>query len=60
MGEHDYMFLKSVKEMIKRHQNSVLTQLANCGHVCNIEQPEAFNRYSIDFIQQHSQTSLAN
>lgn len=60
MGEHDYMFLKSVKEMIKRHQNSVLTQLAGCGHVCNIEQPDAFNRHSIGFIQQHSQTSIIN
>lgn len=55
MGEHDYMFIKSVKEMIKRHQNSVLTQLSNCGHVCNVEQPEAFNHHSIEFIQLHSQ-----
>ena len=60
MGEHDYMFIKSVKEMIKRHQNSVLTQLSNCGHVCNVEQPEAFNHHSIEFIQLHSQPPLAH
>ncbi|PSU88187.1 2-succinyl-6-hydroxy-2,4-cyclohexadiene-1-carboxylate synthase [Photobacterium kishitanii] len=56
MGEHDYMFIQPVKDMIKSHKNSILTKLSNCGHVCNIEQPEAFNYHSIGFIQQHSQT----
>jgi pimeloyl-ACP methyl ester carboxylesterase len=53
MGDEDYMFLPQVKNLVKQHKNSVLHILKNCGHVCNVEQPELFNRYSIEFIQQH-------
>ncbi|CAH0535814.1 Putative aminoacrylate hydrolase RutD [Vibrio stylophorae] len=51
MGAHDYMFLKPVKEMVSIHRNSQLLEIANCGHVCNVEQPDVFNRESINFIK---------
>ncbi|MGB0937991.1 MAG: alpha/beta fold hydrolase [Colwellia sp.] len=54
MGKEDYMFLAPVQEMVKRHKNSVLTAIENCGHVCNVEQPELFNQHSLAFIAKQS------
>lgn len=53
MGEKDYMFIQPVKEMVAAHRHSELYQIPDCGHVCNVEQPEHFNQVSIGFIQQH-------
>ncbi|WP_434139377.1 alpha/beta fold hydrolase [Photobacterium leiognathi] len=53
MGANDYMFIKPVKEMVERHRLSFLTELKDCGHVCNVEKPDDFNQHSIDFIHQH-------
>ncbi|WP_070967571.1 alpha/beta fold hydrolase [Vibrio sonorensis] len=54
MGDKDYMFIRPVKEMVAVHRQSQLREIEDCGHVCNVERPDEFNRYSIDFIQQHS------
>ena len=54
MGELDYMFIAPVKEMVAKHQHSALLELAECGHVCNVEKPKQFNRASITFIHSHS------
>ena len=51
MGAEDYMFLNQVKQIIPRHQRSLLTILERCGHVVNIEQPDLFNRLSVEFMQ---------
>lgn len=52
MGEKDYMFIQPVKEMVAAHRKSKLLEIADCGHVCNVERPEEFNHHSISFIQQ--------
>ena len=54
MGQNDYMFLRPVKEMVEHHKQSRLTELEDCGHVCNVEKPLEFNQHSIDFIKQYS------
>ena len=54
MGDEDYMFLPQVKNLVKIHKYSSLKIFENCGHVCNVEQPELFNQYSIEFIRQNS------
>lgn len=54
MGDEDYMFLPQVKRLVKEHKFSLLKVLENCGHVCNVEQPEIFNQLSIDFIKKNS------
>ncbi|OIQ26720.1 alpha/beta hydrolase [uncultured Vibrio sp.] len=51
MGEQDYMFIQPAKEMVAAHSDSHLLEIPNCGHVCNVERPEEFNRHSIEFIQ---------
>jgi pimeloyl-ACP methyl ester carboxylesterase len=53
MGDEDYMFLPQVKNIVRQHKNAELKVLKNCGHVCNVEQPELFNRYSIEFMRQY-------
>ncbi|QBY03668.1 alpha/beta hydrolase [Thalassotalea sp. HSM 43] len=54
MGQNDYMFLRPVRDIVARHQQSHLVEIEDCGHVCNVEQPKQFNQQSIDFIKQHS------
>jgi pimeloyl-ACP methyl ester carboxylesterase len=51
MGEEDYMFLPGVNEVVSSHSNSWLSVIPDSGHVCNVDQPELFNKVSISFIQ---------
>ena len=50
MGEEDYMFLAPVREQVERDPYSELAVIEGCGHVCNVESPERFNRQSIAFL----------
>ena len=54
MGDRDYMFIKPVKELVAVHKLSVLREIPDCGHVCNVERPDDFNQHSIEFIKQQS------
>ena len=52
MGEEDYMFLPSVKQVVAQHYKSAqLFIVQNCGHVVNVEQPAIFNSEVIQFIK---------
>ncbi|WNC69370.1 alpha/beta hydrolase [Thalassotalea nanhaiensis] len=55
MGENDHMFMRPVKEMVAKHSRSQLTEISNCGHVCNVEKPQEFNQHSIEFIKNNGQ-----
>jgi pimeloyl-ACP methyl ester carboxylesterase len=50
MGDEDHMFLPQARRMAARHRRAVLRVIERCGHVCNIEKPAAFNRFSIEFM----------
>lgn len=54
MGDEDYMFLPQVMQLVKNHSTSSLQIVPNCGHVCNVEQPEFFNSTAISFIATNS------
>lgn len=54
MGSEDHMFLPPVQQIVEKHKQSVLRVIENCGHVCNVEKPNDFNKISIGFIQQHA------
>lgn len=54
MGEEDYMFLPSIKQLVKNHVSSQLYVIPMCGHVVNVEKPDAFNRQAIHFLQDNS------
>jgi pimeloyl-ACP methyl ester carboxylesterase len=52
MGSEDHMFLPPVKKMIGNFQRSELNVIEGCGHVCNIEEPELFNKISIEYLMR--------
>ncbi|OEK05894.1 alpha/beta fold hydrolase [Roseivirga misakiensis] len=54
MGDEDYMFLPQVMKLVKTHTTSTLQVVPNCGHVCNVEQPEFFNERAINFIANNA------
>jgi pimeloyl-ACP methyl ester carboxylesterase len=54
MGSEDHMFLPPVKQIVNKHEKSTLKVIENCGHVCNVERPGAFNRVSIEYLKAHS------
>src|SRR5690625_448492 len=54
MGRQDHMFLPAVEKMVERHEKSTLVVIEECGHVCNMERPEEFNKISIQFLLQHA------
>ncbi|HEX2190171.1 MAG TPA: alpha/beta hydrolase [Longimicrobiaceae bacterium] len=51
MGEEDHMFLPPVRHIVSRHRHSLLRVIRDSGHVCNVDQPEAFNRLAVSFMQ---------
>jgi pimeloyl-ACP methyl ester carboxylesterase len=51
MGEEDLMFLESVKKIVREHKLSLLNIVKDCGHVVNVEQPETFNKLSLQFLR---------
>lgn len=53
MGSEDYLFLPPVKKVVSDHKRSILEIIDQCGHVCNVEQPEIFNRLSIRFLKNY-------
>jgi pimeloyl-ACP methyl ester carboxylesterase len=50
MGEEDYLFLPSIRKIVKLHQNSKLLVVEDCGHVVNVEQPKFFNKEVIKYL----------
>ncbi len=51
MGEEDYMFLPSVRAVVKSHyRSSKLFVIPECGHVVNIEKPSIFNTTVLAFL----------
>lgn len=45
------MFLAPVHEQVARDASSSLAVIQQYGHVCNVAQPEQFNRRTLAFIQ---------
>ena len=50
MGVEDYLFMPPVEEIVKRNEEFKLIKIKDSGHVCNIDQPDVFNKLSIDCI----------
>lgn len=59
MGEEDVMFLASVRNIVKDQKKSFLKVIEACGHVVNVEQPEIFNKLSLDWLKNQN-NSLQN
>lgn len=57
MGGEDYLFLPSVKKMVRKQTSSSLLTIEHCGHVVNVEQPKLFNNFVIGYVTEMSQSS---
>ncbi|WP_286756531.1 alpha/beta hydrolase [Roseivirga sp. UBA838] len=60
MGNEDYMFLPQVMDLVTKHSNAYLRVIPDCGHVCNVEQPDVFNRMAMEFIDSNSFKTTLN
>jgi pimeloyl-ACP methyl ester carboxylesterase len=52
MGDQDHLFLPPARKLAEEHQNSELEVIEDCGHVVNVDQPEAFNQLTMAFIDR--------
>lgn len=51
MGEEDYLFLPSIRKIVKSNSMSELFVVENCGHVVNVERPTVFNETTIKYLK---------
>lgn len=51
MGDEDHMFLPAARNLARKHSRSAIRVIERCGHVCNIQEPELFNRFSLEFLR---------
>ncbi len=51
MGGNDYLFLKSAKNFGNGQSGTQLITVPNTGHIVNIEQPDTFNKTTLDFLK---------
>lgn len=59
MGAEDHMCLPPVRTLVERHRHSTLEVFEDCGHVCNVDRPDLFNRHAVAFIRQHRYAGVA-
>ncbi len=59
MGDEDYLFIPPIEEVVKRNKGFEFIKIKKSGHVCNIDQPELFNQFSIDYISKIEQKNAA-
>lgn len=50
MGDEDHMFLPYIRKLVTTQPGAQLCVIPLSGHVCNVDQPETFNREAISFI----------
>lgn len=53
-GAEDHMFVNELRADLQGDEHSELIILNQCGHVCNIEKADEFNRISLDFLCKHT------
>lgn len=53
-GSEDHMFIHRLKQDIKQLPLASFKEIKECGHVCNIEKADEFNRYVLHFLQKQT------
>jgi hypothetical protein len=51
-GDQDHLFLNQIVNWTARDPNARLHIIENAGHLCNIENPEEFNRLCLEYLQE--------
>ena len=55
MGDEDYLFIPPIREVVRQNEKFEFIEIKDSGHVCNIDQPDIFNKISIDYISKIEQ-----
>ena len=50
MGDEDHLFLNPVRNLVANNPMASLITIPKSGHVCNVDQPQLFNHFTIQFI----------
>ena len=50
MGEQDHVFVESARRYASVQRKASFIEIANAGHICNIDQPTDFNLKTLDFL----------
>ncbi|WP_050613902.1 alpha/beta fold hydrolase [Bacillus testis] len=60
MGEQDYLFLEGVEDIVLHTGHHVTFDIIDqAGHMCNIDQPQAFTKRSMSFIDSYCQELIS-
>ena len=52
MGDQDHVFFEAARKFVNVHsQKAKLVIFEQCGHICNIEQYELFNKTTLAFLK---------
>jgi len=57
MGDEDYLFIPPIEEVTRNNKGFEFIKIKRSGHVCNIDQPELFNTFSINYISKIEHSS---
>lgn len=49
-GDQDHLFLPGARAVAHGHPSAVMRVIDDCGHVCNDQRADAFNRQSLEFL----------
>ncbi len=60
MGDEDHLFLNPVRVLVADNPMAALKTIPHSGHVCNVDQPDQFNRLAIEFIKSLAGTYFTN
>lgn len=58
MGDEDHLFLNPVRNLVKDNDMATLVTINNSGHICNVDQPNEFNKHAIQFIKNQKAESI--
>lgn len=50
MGSEDFVFLQSARSFVNTQDKASLAIIPEAGHICNIEEPDTFNRMALQFL----------
>lgn len=50
-GNQDHLFIDSLKKDIKQDEDAHMRIIENCGHVCNLDGFQQFNKISLEFLK---------
>lgn len=50
MGGEDYIFLQAAKRYVRTQTQARFHVIEDCGHICNVEKPQEFNKVASDFL----------